>query len=91
MSAPAPWSVVYSDMGRLALATATPEERAAVLAFEKELARDPYTLGEIYPDRVGGIYTALLTVGGRRGWTSVLYRVDEAAREVLVIALVSGP
>ncbi|MER7817399.1 hypothetical protein [Streptomyces sp. NPDC096153] len=88
---PAPWSIVYSDTGRVSLATATAEERAAVLAFEKELARDPYALGELYPDRVGGLYTALLTVGGRPAWTSVLYRVDETAREVLVVALISGP
>jgi hypothetical protein len=87
----APWSVVYSDTGRTSLASATAEERAAVLAFEKELAAEPYALGELYPDRVGGVYTAQLTVAGRAAWTSVLYRIDESAREVLIIAMVSGP
>lgn len=86
-----PWSVVYSDTGRAALASATPEERAAVLKFEAQLAEGPHSLGEFYPDRVGGLYTALLTVGGRLAWTSVLYRTDDARREVLVVALVSGP
>jgi len=91
VTAGTPWSVVYSDTGRAGLATATAEERAAILAFEARLAADPYVNGELYPDRVGGLYTALLTVGGRMAWTSVLYRVDEAAREVLVVALISGP
>ncbi|MEU5190971.1 hypothetical protein AB0G83_28045 [Streptomyces klenkii] len=86
-----PWAVVYSETGRAGLATATPEERAAVLGFEKRVAASPYTCGELYPDRVGGLYTALLTVGGRMAWTSVLYRVDEARREVLIVAIVSGP
>ncbi|TLQ38841.1 hypothetical protein [Streptomyces marianii] len=85
------WSVVYSDTGRAGLATATAEERAAVLGFEKQVAESPYTCGELYPDRVGGLYTALITVGGRLAWTSVLYRVDEARREVLIVAIVSGP
>ncbi|WP_326683062.1 hypothetical protein [Streptomyces sp. NBC_01237] len=85
------WSVVYSDTGRISLATATAEERTAVVQFEKGLCADPHAAGEIYPDRVGGLYTALLTVGGRPAWTSVLYRVDDAAREVLVVALISGP
>ncbi|MFF4392966.1 hypothetical protein GTW69_37890 [Streptomyces sp. SID7760] len=85
------WSVVYSDTGRAALATATPDERAAVLKFEAQLADAPHHLGELYPDRVGGLYTALLTVSGRPAWTSVLYRIDDARREVLVVALVSGP
>ncbi|MFI5867725.1 hypothetical protein [Streptomyces sp. NPDC051546] len=88
---PAPWSVVYSDTGRAALSVATPTERAAILAFEGVLARDPYGPGELYPDRVGGIYTATLTVADRPAWTSVLYRVDEAAREVLIVVIVSGP
>ncbi|MGC5401894.1 hypothetical protein ACPXCP_39910 [Streptomyces sp. DT20] len=85
------WSVLYSDTGRISLASATAEERAAVLQFEKGLSIDPHAAGEIYPDRVGGLYTALLTVGGRAAWTSVLYRVDDVAREVLVVALISGP
>ncbi|MBK6017604.1 hypothetical protein [Streptomyces sp. MBT53] len=91
MTQGAMWSVVYSETGRAGLATATTEERAAVLAFEKELAQEPYSRGELYPDRVGGLYTALLTVAGRLAWTSVLYRVDETRREVLIVALVSGP
>ena len=91
MTHDASWSVVYSETGRAGLATATTEERAAVLAFEKRLAQDPYTPGELYPDRVGGLYTALLAVGGRLAWTSVLYRCDEARREVLIVALISGP
>ena len=90
-ASPAPWSVVYSDTGRAGLATATPAERAAILAFEKYLATDPHAAGELYPDRVGGLYTALLAVGGRLAWTSVLFRVDDARREVLVVALISGP
>lgn len=85
------WSVVYSDTGRAGLATATAEERAAVLGFEKQVAASPYTCGELYPDRVGGLYTALLTVDDRLAWTSVLYRIDEARREVLIVAIVSGP
>lgn len=84
------WSVVYSDTGRIALASATTAERAAVLDFEKQLAAQPY-VGELYPDRVGGLYVARLDVADRRAWTTVLYRVDDAAREVLIIALVSGP
>lgn len=91
VSAGASWSVVYSDTGRAGLATATAEERAAILAFEKQLAEEPYSRGELYPDRVGGLYTALLTVGDRIAWTSVLYRIDEARREVLIVALISGP
>lgn len=86
-----PWAVVYSDAGRAGMATATPEERAAILACEEDLANDPHARGEIYPDRVGGLYTALLTVGEQYAWTSVLYRVDDAAREVLVVAIISGP
>ncbi|MFD8155339.1 MULTISPECIES: hypothetical protein [Streptomyces] len=86
-----PWAVVYSETGRAGLATATAEERAAVLAFEKRVAASPYTCGELYPDRVGGLYTALLNVGGRMAWTSVLYRVDETRHEVLIVAIVSGP
>ncbi|MGV9315177.1 hypothetical protein ACWDR0_23785 [Streptomyces sp. NPDC003691] len=85
------WSVVYSDTGRAGLATATAEERSAVLAFEKQLAQTPHALGELYPDPVGGLYTALLEVGGVPAWTSVLYRVDDTAREVLVVAIISGP
>ncbi|MEU2395059.1 hypothetical protein [Streptomyces sp. NPDC007369] len=85
------WFVVYSDTGRAALATATPQERGAVLKFEAQLADTPHRLGELYPDRVGGLYTALLDVDGRPAWTSVLYRIDEARREVLIVALVSGP
>lgn len=50
------------------------------------LTSDPYALGQFYPDRGGGLYTALLTVAGRLAWTSVLYRIDEAEHEVLVIA-----
>jgi hypothetical protein len=84
------WSVVYSDTGRTALASATPDERAAVLSFEKVLATTPF-VGELYPDRVGGLYVARIDVGERRAWTSVLYRVDQAAAEVLIVALVSGP
>ncbi|WP_331720084.1 hypothetical protein OG762_51550 (plasmid) [Streptomyces sp. NBC_01136] len=91
MTYDAPWSVVYSETGRAGLATATTEERAAVLAFEKLLAQDPYSQGELYPDRVGGLYTALLTVADRLAWTSVLYRIDEARHEVLIVAIVSGP
>lgn len=34
-----PWSVVYSDTGRTALASARPEERAAVLDYEKIFGR----------------------------------------------------
>ncbi len=90
MSTPRPWSVVYSDTGRTALASATPEERAAVLDVEKQLATNPL-VGELYPDRVGGLYVTRIDVGGRRGWTSVLYRVDDTAGEVLIVALVSGP
>ncbi|MFE4496072.1 hypothetical protein ACFRKD_26825 [Streptomyces niveus] len=86
-----PWSVVYSDTGRAALASATPEERAAILAFEAQLSAGPHNLGELYPDRVGGLYTALLAVRNRPAWTSVLYRVDEARREVLIVVIVSGP
>ncbi|WP_335939978.1 hypothetical protein [Streptomyces sp. PTD5-9] len=86
-----PWAVVYSETGRVGLATATVEERAAVLGFEKQVAASPYTCGELYPDRVGGLYTALLSVGGRMAWTSVLYRIDEARHEVLIVAIVSGP
>ncbi|MEU7153851.1 hypothetical protein AB0B15_38425 [Streptomyces sp. NPDC045456] len=85
------WSVVYSDTGRAGLATATIEERAAVLGLESRLAADPYVCGELYPDRVGGLYTSLLEVGGRLAWTSVLYRIDEARREVLIVAIISGP
>lgn len=48
------WSVVYSDTGRISLATATAEERTAVVQFEKGLCADPHAAGEIYPDRVGG-------------------------------------
>jgi hypothetical protein len=91
VSAGAPWFVVYSETGRAGLATATAEERAAILAFEKQLAEEPYSRGELYPDRVGGLYTALLTVGERVAWTSVLYRIDETRREVLIVALISGP
>ncbi|MFD4020619.1 hypothetical protein [Streptomyces sindenensis] len=91
MTEGAPWPVVYSETGRAGLATATTEERAAVLAFEKQLAASPYACGELYPDRVGGLYTALLTVSGRTAWTSVLYRIDEARGEVLIVAVVSGP
>ncbi|MDJ0345531.1 hypothetical protein QMK19_33845 [Streptomyces sp. H10-C2] len=91
MSASASWSVVYSDTGRAALASATAEERAAILAFEKQLAERPHSLGELYPDRVGGLYTALLTVADRIAWTSVLYRIDESRREVLIVVIVSGP
>jgi hypothetical protein len=91
VSAGIPWAVVYSETGRAGLATATAGERAAVLGFEKQVAEAPYTCGELYPDRVGGLYTALLPVGGRMAWTSVLYRIDEARREVLIVAIVSGP
>lgn len=62
-----------------------------ILAFEKYLSEAPYGCGELYPDRVGGLYTGLLAVGGRLAWTSVLYRIDEARREVLVVAIISGP
>ncbi|MEW1551477.1 type II toxin-antitoxin system RelE family toxin [Streptomyces tsukubensis] len=88
---PAPWSIVYSETGRAGLATATVAERAAVLDFEKQLARSPHECGELYPDPVGGLYTGLLEVGGVPAWTSVLYRVDDEAREVLVVAIISGP
>ncbi|MFE0654220.1 hypothetical protein ACFVZH_37320 [Streptomyces sp. NPDC059534] len=91
MTADPPWAIAYSETGRAGLATATPEERAAVLGFEKQAAASPYTCGELYPDRVGGLYTAQLSVGGRYAWTSVLYRVDEVRREVLIVAIVSGP
>ncbi|MFJ3673639.1 hypothetical protein ACIPSE_45080 [Streptomyces sp. NPDC090106] len=91
MSDGALWSVVYSETGRAGLATATIEERAAVLGFEKLLAQTPYGRGELYPDRVGGLYTALLAVEERPAWTSVLYRIDEDRREVLIVAIVSGP
>ncbi|MFI1890515.1 hypothetical protein [Streptomyces jumonjinensis] len=91
MTTDTPWSIAYSDTGRAGLATATAAERAAVLAFEKQLARGPHACGELYPDRVGGLYTALLEVGGVLAWTSVLYRVDDTTREVLVVAIVSGP
>ncbi|MEU9057113.1 hypothetical protein AB0D37_43245 [Streptomyces sp. NPDC048384] len=91
MTAGTPWAVVYSETGRAGLATATAEERAHILGFEKQLAESPYTCGELYPDRVGGLYTSLLTVGGRVAWTSVLYRIDEARHEVLIVAIISGP
>ncbi|MGW2227487.1 hypothetical protein [Streptomyces formicae] len=91
MTSDASWDVVYSETGRAGLATATIEERAAVLGFEAQLAASPYTCGELYPDRVGGLYTALLAVGGRLAWTSVLYRIDEARHEVMIVAIVSGP
>lgn len=91
MTAGTPWAVIYSETGRAGLATATAEERAHILEFEKQLAESPYARGELYPDRVGGLYTARLTVGGRVAWTSVLYRIDEARREVLIVAIVSGP
>ncbi|MFD9819101.1 hypothetical protein [Streptomyces violascens] len=87
----APWSVVYSETGRAALAAATPDERAAILGYEKQLAAAPYACGELYPDRIGNLYLGLLQVGGRLAWTSVLYRVDEAAHEVMIVVIVSGP
>ncbi|GGU51210.1 hypothetical protein [Streptomyces violascens] len=97
MTEPAPWSVVYSETGRAALSVATPQERAAILALEARLALDPYACGEIYPDRIGNLYLALLEVGGRLAWTSVLYRIDEGnldegtRGEALIVAVVSGP
>ncbi|EST38326.1 hypothetical protein N566_08090 [Streptomycetaceae bacterium MP113-05] len=85
------WSVLYSDTGRLALASATPEERSAVIDFEASLAAHPH-VGEEYADRAGGIRVARCDVAGRPAWTSVLYRVDEAeTEEVSIVAIISGP
>lgn len=85
------WSVVYSDTGRRALASAVPEVRSAVLDFEEELAAHPYR-GERYADRAGGLYVARRDVAGRPAWTSVLYRVEgQRAGEVLIVSLISGP
>ncbi|MGW2599543.1 hypothetical protein [Streptomyces klenkii] len=87
-----PWTVEYDpDTGRGALAVATPAERAAIISFEQQLAQAPHHCGDFYPDAVGGLYTALLTVEGRPAWTSVLYRVDDDARTVLIVGIVSGP
>jgi mRNA interferase RelE/StbE len=83
MTEPEPYELVLTPPANRALRDKLPEPVAvAVIEFlTTALVDNPHRVGKVLRDDLAGIWSA------RRGTYRVLYRINEAAREVVVVRI----